>query len=224
MVTTLTFRVHYLRSHLDEVVSEWASIPWQGTKVARQRDNPMGASMERRESIQSVERALDILSCLSSYAEGLSLGELGRLVGLPKSTTHRLLSTLVTRGYVKQDVSSGKYSLGLDILRLANTVLRSMEIRRQSQDLMEQIVDATGETCSLHVREGDDRVAVRVADGKQDLRSFTSLGSRVPLHCGAPGKAILAYLPEATVARVLAIPLEPRTQYTVTDRLTSWMS
>ena len=87
---------------------------------------PKGAGKPQRagDGVQSVERALELLEALAEPREAKGVSELARATGLPVATIHRLLATMVSRGYVRQDTGSHKYTLGSHLIRLGEAAAR----------------------------------------------------------------------------------------------------
>jgi len=166
-------------------------------------------------SVQSVDRALDLLEVLARSDAPMGVGEVVQMTGLPQATAHRLLRSLQLRGYVRHD-SSRKYSVGAAALWLGDAAQRSLT--RGARGYLAELVAFSGETANLAVLEGDDIVYVAQVPSPQMLRMFTEVGRHVPPHSTAVGKVLLAAMP---VERALAIlrrtGLPPRTGHTITD-------
>lgn len=162
--------------------------------------------------VQSVERALDLLESLEP---GLALGvsDIARRAGLPTGTAHRLLATLVARGYVRRDAGR-RYAPGPAALRLADHAQR--ELATLARPHLARLVDRTGETANLALLEGNHMVYVAQSPSPHTLRIFAAVGRRVPVHTTAVGKAVLATLPPDERARVVAgLDLDPTTPASV---------
>nr|NNM90903.1 IclR family transcriptional regulator [Bacilli bacterium] len=149
---------------------------------------------ERSNTVRSVERSLDILLCFADAEENrLSLTEIARRVALHKSTVHRLLASLESKGFVRRDETSEMYQLGWCILQLASHVHHAEDIAVLFLPLMTELRDALGETISLYVREGNERIRIQAVEGTQAVRRVANIGHRFPLYIGASGKIFLAY-------------------------------
>jgi len=178
--------------------------------------------VERREnqqrspgSVQSVDRALDLLEALAGYARPVGVGEVAALTGLPQGTAHRLLRSLQTRGYVRHDVTR-KYALGAAAFRLGDAAQRALA--HSARPYLAQLVGYAGETANLSVIEGDDVVYVAQVPSPHTLRMFAEVGRHVPLHSTASGKVLLAALPPDQVSSMLRRTGLPRqTEHTLTD-------
>jgi IclR family acetate operon transcriptional repressor len=159
-----------------------------------------GPVAARRDSVQSVSRAFDILEALASSDE-LGVTELAARTGLVPSTAHRLLGTLAKRGYVSQRPDSGRYALGYKLVELANGLEQGLaRLRRVARPHLEQVQRATEETTNLVVLDGDRVIYVDQVPGTRSVRMFTVVGAAALAHTTAAGKAILAFGPPEVVA------------------------
>ncbi len=166
-------------------------------------------------TVQSLDRALDLIETLAASEVALGLGEVAGRAGLAQGTAHRLLHSLQVRGYVRRD-SSRRYSVGLASLALADAVQRSLA--RQAQQFLGELVAWSGETANLAVLEGDDAVYVAQVPSPHTLRMFAEVGRHVPLHSTAVGKVLLAAMPVDRARSLLRRAGTPRsTPRTLTD-------
>jgi IclR family acetate operon transcriptional repressor len=166
-------------------------------------------------SVQSVDRALDLLEALADGEKPLGVAELVELTCLPQGTVHRLLQGLHQRGYVRRDASR-KYSLGTAAVRLADAAQRSLA--RSARPYLAELVDLSGETANLAVLEGDDVVYVAQVSSPHTLRMFAEVGRHVPPHSTAVGKVLLAAMPrDRALGVVRRTGLPARTPSTITD-------
>ena len=153
--------------------------------------------------LKSVASALDLLECFMSDEE-LGVSEAARRLGVAKSTAHRLLTTLASRGFIEQNLATGKYRLGLHLFELGHLALTRVELRRQSKTLLEELREASGMTVHLAVPSGVD---VLYLERLATLRGMAGMGEyrrRWPLHATSSGKAICAHDPMAAEARIAA--------------------
>jgi len=168
-------------------------------------------------TVQSIDRAIAILNSFL-HEETQTLSQIAATAGLSRSTAHRLLSSLQAHRLIEQRLSGGTYALGDHVLRLAQAASQAASVLDRASLLLEGLRDETGETSALHVRVGiSHRVPIIQAESKLELRrSYTEIGQAIPIHLGAPGKLLLAYLPEQAQERILAHPLAPATKHTIT--------
>lgn len=165
------------------------------------------------EGVRSVDRAASLLIALGNWDGEAGVTELARSLGLHKSTTSRLLATLQKRGLVQQGYESGKYRLGLAVVRLGGQAERSLDLRSIAMPELEGVARAVRETTTLGVVESDSVVTIAWSDasGMGHDRKWTYQ----PLHATAPGKVLLSNRPEREVVRLSKIGLTPYTSRTI---------
>lgn len=162
-------------------------------------------------------RTLRILEALSS-GEKLSVSELGRMLGLHKSTVYRFLETLCREGYVVQDPHDEKYRLSLKILRLGHNLLSNLDYRNVARPYLEQLAAQTGETAYLAVLDEGQVLYLDRVSLTDKLQTMCKIGDRNFVHCTALGKAQIAYLPEEKVEQIISMWGMPAlTSHTITD-------
>ncbi len=168
-----------------------------------------------RPTLHSLDRGLEILQLLSE--RGYSVEELSRALRCPVSTTYRTLTTLRRRNLVDRDRRQARYMLGFGILRLTHNLFDRLPIREVALTRMQEIAELVGETVVLTVRNGNFGVAVETIETSEPVRVAPALGENFPLHCGAPMKAILAFLSADEIEAYLRRPLKAMTRRTITD-------
>ncbi len=165
--------------------------------------------------VQSIERAFDLLEMLADAGGALGLSELSTVSGLPLPTVHRLMRTLVNRGYVRQEASR-RYTLGSRLIRLGEISSRTLGI--WLRPFLAQLVRLTGETANLAMLDGDEVVYIAQVPSPHSMRMFTEPGRRVLPHCTAVGKALLAQIPAGQARALLERDGMPAyTPATITD-------
>jgi IclR family transcriptional regulator, acetate operon repressor len=152
--------------------------------------------------VRSVERALDLLLLLERASEPVGVRELARLADMPRATVHRLLTVLETRGFVQSD--RGRYAIGPGIVPLAGAFLAGDSLIRVALPMLERLTIVSGETSSLYIRQGFERVVVQRVDSPHVLRYTVRIGQRLPLHLGAAGHVLAAGLPEDELRQLLS--------------------
>jgi DNA-binding IclR family transcriptional regulator len=181
-----------------------------GRSGAKKRGTARGASatpMRARTAragdhrmVAAVDRAARILLAFSPSWDFLTLPEIARRAGLSKPTAFRILATLVAHGLIFQNAENGTYGLGFMTLRLADVVLGDMPIVAAARPLMRQIRDKVNETVVLSIRDGDSCYYVDCFETTQSIGQTYAIGVATPLHAVAPGRAILAALPDDQVS------------------------
>lgn len=155
-----------------------------------------------RYHIRAVDRALDLLATFSTSEPEFTLSELASRLGLSPSTTYRLLVTLESRSYVERNHKTGGYSLGVACLDLGNVFLSQLDLRERVLPVLEAFREEYKETVHLGILD-INRMEVIYLEKLVGLLPVVMMGSRVgarvPAHCTALGKCMLACLPDGVV-------------------------
>jgi DNA-binding IclR family transcriptional regulator len=154
--------------------------------------------------VQAVRRALDLLVSLARTGGEASLTQLVRRVGLNKSTAYQLLASLRVRGFVEKNSETRYYRLGPTVLEIAASFLDDSDLITRAEPVLKEIRDRTGETATLHLLVGDQRVTVAKAESPNPIRRTVSLGDVAPLLRGSGGKSILAFMGPRRVQSVIS--------------------
>lgn len=168
-----------------------------------------------RSGIQVIARAASILSTIAARHGGIGLSELAREVGLPRSTTHRIVAALEAEEMVAS-TPDGRMRIGPALIRLG--AAEQLDLRTEARPHLEALSERLNETVDLAVLQGDEVLFLDQVSARQRLRAVSAVGSRFPAYCTANGKALLAELPPATVRDLLPARLPKRTPSTITSR------
>lgn len=160
---------------------------------------------EQKVTVRAVERALDILMCFID-ATDLGLVEISNKVSLHKSTVHRLLASLESKGFVTRDPSTDKYRLGYRVWELSANLTQSDDPAIIWLPEMERLRDEIGETVSLYVRDGNERIRIQAVQSNEPIRRVAPIGARLPLFVGASSKVLLAHADEAVKQSIIQGP------------------
>ncbi|HEV7896862.1 MAG TPA: IclR family transcriptional regulator [Planosporangium sp.] len=166
--------------------------------------------------VQSVDRALSILEILARRRDA-GVTDIGKELGVHKSTAFRLLAVLESRGFVEQAEERGTYRLGFGIVRLAGAITAQLDLTRQSRTACERLAADVGETVNVAILDGDRAVNISQVLGAASVASHNWVGKRTPLHATSSGKVLLAFAPAGVRESVLADALERFTATTITD-------
>lgn len=170
-------------------------------------------------TVQSVDRALQILDILQESPKGLGVTELSRQLNVSKSTAHRLLMSLLKKGFVKQDEESQKYQLGLKLIELSQTVSDNLDLRKVASNFLYYLAKTTGETAHLVIMDNNEIVYIDKIESSETIRMFSNVGKRALMHCTGVGKAILAFLPQAKINEIIDEKgLQKFTEKTIVDK------
>jgi DNA-binding IclR family transcriptional regulator len=145
----------------------------------------------------AVERALNILEAASQRREGLTNSEISRRLGIPKSSASYILRTLERRGYLRRDLESNRYRLGLKLLSLGGETQAGLDIAEIALPHMRALVDRLGMTCHLAVVDQNEAVYIEKVEAPGFFKVNTWVGRRMFLHSTSVGKALLAWMPKA---------------------------
>ena len=173
------------------------------------------AALERREGVQVIARAAGMLRQLAAEPHGLTLAQLVKRTGLPRSTCHRIIGALTEEGFVGVS-PSGHLRIGPALIGLAVSSRR--DLRHEVAPYLQRLSHDVRETVDLAVLDGGEVLFIDQYASRRTLRIVSEIGARFPLYCTANGKALLAQLPPDELARVLPTRLEARTGNTATDR------
>lgn len=189
------------------------------TATPTPRTTSVSSARPARRSVQSVDRALDLLEALVAAEGEISITALAGRTTLHVSTVHRLLTTLLRRGYVRQNPDTSRYFAGAKLAMLAEGRSRYNELRLRARPLLRALTEQTRETSNLIVLDELTAVYIETVPSPQVVRLFTTLGNRVPLHATGAGKALLAWLPQDRREELIdRIELRSFTQRTIVER------
>jgi DNA-binding IclR family transcriptional regulator len=167
------------------------------------------------ESIRAVDRALDILLCFTRQTPELTMTQIAEQVGMHKSTVHRLLGTLEKKRFVDRDQTTGIYRPGIRLLQVAYLSLEHNDLRRLAAPFLRILGEQSLETVDLAVIDDTEVIYLDVIESPQRVKLAAAIGMRLPAYCTASGKAILAYVSEEQIKRILASGMPRYTENTL---------
>jgi DNA-binding IclR family transcriptional regulator len=173
--------------------------------------------------VRSAWRALAVLEAVAESPLGMTLTDITAALHLPASSAHGLLSTLSEAGYLVRDADTLRYRLGPRLGKLAAAFRAQGDLVTLAKPAMDRLRAASGQTVSLTVLQDDHILFVdkRTTDGQVQI--VNPVGTRLPAHATGSGKAMLAYLPEADLARLYpGVTLPQRTPHTLATREALW--
>jgi len=173
---------------------------------------------EEKGIINSLNRGLTILEILLEESP-MSITEMGKRLGINKSSAFRLLYTLKRKGFVEQNPETLKYSLGLRFLIFAQQVNANIDLGVIAKPFLKELNVIMRETVHLAVMYGSDVMIIAQETGMELLSIVTKIGDIEPFYCSAVGKAILAFLPQDEQNAVIdSLEMEKKTQNTITEK------
>lgn len=174
-----------------------------------------GKPADRRMGVQVIARAAEICRELATAVDGLSTAELVERVHLSRPTVYRILRALMDEDFVRQ-VGPGRFAIGPAFLVIAGSTYGGL--RHDLRPFMKDLSNEIGETIDLAMLDAGEALFVDQFVAVRGLRVVAHMGARLPLHCTASGKALLAVLEPGEIDRELPRKLQGYTPNTVTDR------
>jgi DNA-binding IclR family transcriptional regulator len=168
-------------------------------------------------NVRAVERAVQILACFDDEHPERGISDIAQAVKLHKATTHRIVTTLMSFGYIERAEDGQRYRLGLRLADLGYKVIRRMDLRRESQPYMADLTRRLGETSDLCVYDRGQVLYIEVVQGNHALTIAAAVGRSLPVHATASGKVLLAHMPVPDRDAVLSGTLTRYTPHTVTE-------
>jgi DNA-binding IclR family transcriptional regulator len=153
--------------------------------------------------MRSVERILAVFESFSPGKASLSLQEISDRIGLPKSTTFRIIQSLEECGYLVR-LEDQKYCLSFRFTRLAGMVKSTLGIREIARPVMARLAETTQETVAIHTVVGRHRVCIdALANSSSALRAVIQPGQQVPLGAGSGSRTLMAYMAQRELAPIV---------------------
>jgi IclR family transcriptional regulator, KDG regulon repressor len=153
--------------------------------------------------VRAVDRALDILLCFTREEPARSLTQIAESIHMSKTTVHRLLATLENKRFITRDHATGLYRLGFRFIEMASLVLQDADLPRWAQPYLRRLSTEYGETVDLSILDGSHVIYLEVIESPQRVKLAAAVGQRLPAYFTASGKALLAYLPEDAVRKII---------------------
>lgn len=153
---------------------------------------------------KSALRVLEIMEFIGSHSTGCSHTTIAQGLGIPKSSLTALLQDLQSKGYLQRNPDTGYFTIGLQVLWLANSYLRNLNLVKLGQPVVAELFTQVNQFATLAIPSGNEYVIVCTESTPSVFGHTLQLGSRGPLHSSALGKAILAFSPKSYVDEVLA--------------------
>ena len=186
----------------------------QRMRTARASSDKSSAKSQDKSQVQVIARAAAILRVLEDEMDGLSLGQIAQRVNLARSTVQRIVGALAAEKFLIAASPNGRVRLGPTILRLAASA--RTDFVAATRPFLIDLSNELKETVDLAVVKNDHLVFVDQVIGSQRLRTVSAVGETFPLYCTANGKAYLAELDDAAVARLIGTTYPRRTPSTLT--------
>ena len=173
------------------------------------------ASPRRRSGLNS---GLDIVEAIAGGGDRMTLTAIATVIGLSKPSVHRLLSTLVERGYVRR-LPDQSYTIGIRAWQVG-CVATPIAMARIAGPYMVELVQRVSDGAALAVLDGAQTVCIQLVESRRAVRVHDDIGNRCAAHCVSNGITLLSAMSDDEVMRLLPAELPPATDRSITDRAT----
>jgi IclR family transcriptional regulator, acetate operon repressor len=173
------------------------------TRMPANRRVPKAAEEARAGQVQSVGRALAILRAVAESGDGMTLTDIAQMVGLAPSTAHRLLTTLQQERFVRFDATAHLWQVGVEAFIIGNAFVRTRDVVSMARPYLRRLMEEGGETANLYLEQDGEAICMAQVECRQMMRAIARPGGRVKMHCSGAGKAMLGWLPDVELARVI---------------------
>lgn len=153
--------------------------------------------------LKTVEKAFQVINLMVQEKKELGVTDISNKLDINNTTVYKILTTLSKYHYVSQNPENSKYKLGIKFIEVGNAVLDQIQLKEVAKPVMKRLVDKTGETSNLMIKDDLEGVYIDIVESSQSVRMVSSIGRRECLHCTGVGKAIMAFLPEEEIMRVI---------------------
>ena len=184
------------------------------TDFPMDQDTP---ALAARDFVAGLDKGLQVIAAFDQERSRLSIADVAERTGLTRAAARRYLLTLTALGYMRHEQKL--FSLTPQVLRLGQSYLHSARLPRIAQPLLYRLAYSLGEAASVGILDHDDLVCVAAVSAGQLISATLQPGTRVPAHCTANGRVLLASLPEAQIRGFLARAAPERiTAFTIVDK------
>lgn len=169
-------------------------------------------------NIQVLDRALSIVEILAMEPKGLRIVDISEKLDLHKSTVYRILSTLQDWNYVEKTSDGVKYKLGLKIIEISSLYLNHIELKTEALPYLTDLMERSKQPVHLAIMDKGEVVYIDKVDKFKNIRMYSQIGLRAPVHCTALGKCILSNMSREDIIKIIKEKgLNRRTLNTITN-------
>lgn len=169
-------------------------------------------------SIRSLDRAFDIIETFTFKEPLLSLVEIADRTKLPLATVHRILHTIMERGYIEKDKKTGKYKLGMEFIRVGGIVVQSVDLVSIATPFLEELAKTTELNVNLSVYDRGKALCLINIESFHRFGYEVKVGQKLPIYAGALSKVIFAHLNEEEIQQIISQDLELFTPETIAKK------
>ena len=165
--------------------------------------------------LSSVKNSCRLLKLFLDSPKEMGVTEISRMLKMSKGATHKLLATLESEGFIRQNPENKQYSLGYTLLELGNQVLKNHDLVEFSKPYLQRLSDTTKEFVTLCVKDGKDAIYVSKVESKYPIRFIVETSRRFPLYATSAARVILANQPQEFIDDILADGIKTYTPYSL---------
>ncbi|WBW49867.1 IclR family transcriptional regulator [Peptoniphilus equinus] len=158
--------------------------------------------------IQSLVKAANILEFMKGEQQKYTIAEISEAIAIPPSTTHRILSTLISCNFVAKDDQTHLYRLGSGLISIGIAASATSSLKEEAEVVLQELSRKTNEDAFMVVKSKDTGIVIGKAEGDETLKIVENFGRQIPLHKGAIRKVILAHQPESYIDDYIATKLD----------------
>ena len=171
--------------------------------VRRNSKNSSGEENISIYNVPAVDRAARIMLMLGTRTREMTLAEIASATGYHKSSVHKILVTLCHHGFLDRDETTKRYSLGVALVRCGQAALNNLHINHSTKSYLKELADYSGETANFAILNGTSIVIVDAIEPQIELRVSPPIGTMDSVINKSNGKAVLAFLPESLVIKII---------------------
>ncbi|MCT4686641.1 IclR family transcriptional regulator [Vallitalea sp.] len=157
----------------------------------------------QKSTLQTVDRALTILEILSQEVNGLTAKEIENKIELNKSTIHRLLTTLLNKGFIEKNEQTNRYIIGLKMVELSSIRLNNIELKTEALPYLREMSYKLNQPVQLATYLDGDAVFIEKIEPIHSIRMYSQIGKRIPIYCSSVGKALLLQWSNEKILKLL---------------------
>lgn len=169
---------------------------------------------------KTLVKGIHVLETIANSDSPMSVSEVAETCGIARSNAHRVLSTLLSLGYLSQDESTRRYRMTIRVWALGSKLVDRLDFNREAVPFLEKLNQETGETTHLSVLNGYNVIYINKLEARHAVRTYTRIGGIAPAFCVATGRAMLAYQNDDAIEDAIKDAIAqavPFTENTLTD-------
>lgn len=166
----------------------------------------------------ALKKAIQILKILVEDYQPMGVVDVAKRIMIGKSTAYGILKSFQEEGLISKNLSTKKYTIGKEMMRLSKMVLRRQDLAFIARPCLERLAQVTDETVFLGIREDDAIKAIDIVEAEKEFKISSTVGAKLPLTAGAVGKIFLSAMSnEEMVAYIAEKGLPQYTENSITD-------